>query len=68
MGRPALEVPLIAGVDDALAVAALALIAKLLHNVDDSGAGLGIIGGLLEQILAVIRYTRRAQRPMTLRP
>ena len=52
-----LEIPLIAGVDDALAVAALALIAKLLHNVDDSGAGLGIIGGLLEQILAVIRHT-----------
>ena len=34
-GPPRLEVPLIAGVDDALAVAALALIAKLLHNVDD---------------------------------
>ena len=56
-GTPGLEIPLIAGVDDALAVAALALIAKLLHDVDDSGAGLGIIGGLLEQILAVIRHT-----------
>ena len=56
-GPPRLEIPLIAGVDDALAVAALALIAKLLHNVDDSGAGLGIIGGLLEQILAIIRHT-----------
>ena len=56
--RPArLEVPLVAGVDDALAVAALALIPKLLHDVDDGSAGLGVVGRLLEQVLPVIRHT-----------
>ena len=55
-GAAGLEVPLIAGVDDALAVAALALVAELFHDVDDGGAGLGVVGRLLEEVLAVIRH------------
>ena len=48
------QVPLVAGVDDPLAVAALALIPKLFHDVDDLGAAGRIVGGLLEEVLAVI--------------
>ena len=55
-GAAGLEVPLIAGVDDALAVAALALVAELFHDVDDGGAGLSVVGRLLEEVLAVIRH------------
>ena len=61
-GTPGLEIPLIAGVDDALAVAALALVAELFHDVDDGGAGLGVVGDLFEQILTVIRHTAGHRR------
>ena len=54
-GAACLKVPFIAGVDDALAVAALAFITEFFHNVDDLSAGLCIVGHLRVQIFAVIR-------------
>ena len=37
-------------------MAALALVAELFHDVDDGGAGLGVVGRLLEEVLAVVRH------------
>ena len=37
-------------------MAALALVAELFHDVDDGGAGLSVVGRLLEEVLAVIRH------------
>ena len=56
-GPACLEVPFITGINDALAVAALALIAEFFHDVDDLGTCFCIIRCLLEQLLAVVRHT-----------
>ena len=56
-GPPCLEIPLVAGVDDPLAVATLALIAERFQNVDDSSARLGVVGHLRVEVLAVVRHT-----------
>ena len=61
-GTPGLQVPLVAGVDDPLAVAAEAFVAELLHDVDDGSAGLGVVGRLFEQVLAVIGHTAGHRR------
>ncbi len=43
-------------------MAALALVAKLFHNVDDLCAGRGIVGGLRKQIFTVIRHSAGHRR------
>ena len=55
-GPACFEIPFIAGIDDALAVAALALIAEFFHDVDDLGTGGCVVGRLPEQLLAVVRH------------